>query len=57
MHAVPDLPAGMPGGGWTPTKLIMVGVFLGFVLARLIEPAPPVRVVRFREVPPDVGSP
>lgn len=58
MQAAPE----MPVGGletWSPAKLILVGLLLGFALARLIEPAPPTRVIRFRVVGgdgPELGA-
>lgn len=58
MQAAPDMPAGGLET-WSPGKLILVGLVLGFLLARLIEPAPPTRVVRFFDVsapPPAPGG-
>jgi hypothetical protein len=34
----------------TATKLVMLGVVIGFVLAQVLRPPEPVRVVRFRVV-------
>jgi hypothetical protein len=58
MQPAPEMP---PAGieGWSPGRLIFVGVLIGFLLARLIEPAPPTRVIRFRVMDgpgPELGA-
>lgn len=58
MQPAPDMPeSGLDG--WSPGKLIFTGILIGFLLSRLIEPTPPVRVVRFQVIPgggPDLGG-
>ena len=50
MHAAPDPILG--GDPPTPTKLVLIGVVLGFLLYHLLVPRQPVRVVRFAVMPP-----